>query len=162
MTNKTGKVNANRPIGKGSDSRPHGTKWKTGVHGVLKPEMVKKLASQAMTLAEIGYFHGCSKENIHYAINADSELLQAWNEGLTQAIEKATSCLMRNIEKDNTLAAMFLLKYKHLPGEKGWCEQQHKEKEVDPDHSPRVEIFLPHNFRNDPPNGFSVKDGSED
>ena len=147
MTRRTGKLNANKLIGTGQDEREHGTRYKTGVKGVLNPDMVLKLASQGMGLTEIGYYYGCTKSNICHAIKSDEELSQAWNQGLSMAIEKATGCLMRNIENDNVLAAMFLLKCKHLIGEKGWLEQQYKEKNVDPELTPRVMIYLPENNR---------------
>ena len=164
MTRRIGKPTANRPIGNGQDEREHGTRYKTGVKGVLNPDMVRKLASQGMGLSEIGYYYGCTKSNICHAIKSDEDLSQAWNEGLSMAVEKATGCLMRNIENDNVLAAMFLLKCKHLIGEKGWLEQQYKEKIVDPDLAPRVMIYLPENNRdvvetdNDPT--FLVESGS--
>lgn len=147
MTKKYGKPTANKPIGDGPDERPHGTKWKTGVHGMLTPDMVRTLAAQGMSLSEIGYYYGCGKSNIHHAINKDDELLQAWNEGLSAAIEKATNCLMKNItENNNVLAAMFFLKCKSLPGDRGWLEEQHKRNDLNTD-APRVQIYLPDNSR---------------
>ena len=142
-----GKLNANRPLGDGPDERPHGTRWKTGVYRTLTPDMVRQLAGQGMGLAQIAYYYGCAKSTVHDAINHDEELLQAWNGGLSEAIEKATNCLMKNItENNNVLAAMFLLKCKHLPGERGWIEEQYKRDEAQIE-APRVQIFLPDNSR---------------
>lgn len=163
MTLKNGKMNSNKPIGDGPDFREHGTKWKTGVRGVLTPDAVRSYASKGMSLGEIAYFHGCTKMNICGAIKEDPDLQQAWNEGISAAIEKATNCLMRNIENDNVLAAMFLLKCKHLSGEKGWIEEQHKQKVVDSESSPRVMIYLPDNGRASiPEESFSIKNGCGD
>lgn len=167
MTLKRGKLNANKPIGDGPECREHGTKWKTGVHGVLTPDAVRSYAAKGMSLTEIAYFHGCTKMNICSAIKEDLDLQQAWNEGISEALEKATNCLMRNIENDNVLAAMFLLKCKHLTGERGWLEEQHKQKVVDAESAPRVNVYLPHNFRDSIPDtvseeSFSVKDGCGD
>ena len=166
MTRKTGKLNANKPIGEGPDCREHGTKYKTGVRGVLTPDAVRSYAAKGMSLGEIAYFHGCTKMNICGAIKEDLDLQQAWNEGISAAIEKATNCLLRNIENDNVLAAMFLLKCKHLSGEKGWLEEQHKQKIVDTESAPRVHIYLPGNGRDSIPDAvsedFLIKNGPGD
>lgn len=165
MTRKVGKLNANRPIGDGPDCREHGTKWKTGVRGVLTPDAVRSYAAKGMSLTEIAYFHGCTKVNICLALKEDPDLQQAWNEGISEAIEKATNCLMRNIENDNVLAAMFLLKCKHPAGEKGWLEEQHKQRITDAESAPRVNIYLPDNQRDSIPDdavsekAFSVNNG---
>ena len=156
----TGKLKSNKPVGPGPDCRPHGTRHKTGVAGVMNPDMVRKLAAQGMGLAEIGYFYGCGKSNIHHAIRSDEAIQQAWNEGLAQAIEKATSCLMKNItEHNNVLAAMFFLKCKHLTGEgeRGWVEEQHKKEQPD-NNLPRVSIYIPHNNRDAIPEDAIIED----
>lgn len=146
MTKRVGKLNANRPIGEGENCRTHGTKWKTGIKGVLSPDIIRKFASQGMTLTEIGYLCGCTKQNIHAALK-DEELNQAWCEGLAVFIEESTGCLLRNIRNDNTLSAMFALKCRHLPNERGWIEQQYREKTVDEESRPCVQVILPYNHR---------------
>ena len=114
---------------------------------MLTPDAVRSYAAKGMNLSEIGYFHGCSKVNICVAIKEDPDLQQAWNEGISEAIEKATNCLMRNIENDNVIAAMFLLKCKHLTGERGWLEEQHKQRITDAESAQRVTVYIPHNGR---------------
>ena len=168
MTRKTGKPTANKPIGTGIDQRPHGTKWKTGARGVLTPAVVREFASYGMSLKAIGYLVGCSKQNIHEAIRDDPELQQAWCEGVADLLYRAGKCISANVDKGNWIPALATLKSKSIPGEKGWIEEQYKEKTIDLESMPRVQIVLPHNFRdaiddevidND---SFSVSNGSAD
>ena len=168
MTRKTGKLTANKPIGTGIDQRPHGTKWKTGARGVLTPAVVREFASYGMSLKAIGYLVGCSAQNIHECIKTDPEIQQAWCEGVADLLYRAGKCISTHIDKDNWIPALATLKSKSIPGEKGWIEEQYREKTIDLESIPRVKIVLPHNFRdaiddevvdND---SFSIKDGSAD
>lgn len=163
-----GKLNANRPLGNGPECREHGTRWRTGAIGVLTPDAVRQFAAQGMTLTQIGYLVGCTKSHIHGALK-DPELNQAWCEGLASFIEESTGCLLHNIREKNVLSAMFALKCRHLPGEKGWLEEQYQQKVVDEENQPRVSIYLPYNGRDPAPSeliseeeSFSVQSGSGD
>lgn len=168
MTRKAGKLTANKPIGTGADEREHGTKWKTGARGVLTPDVVREFAGYGMSLAAIGYLVGCSKQNIHQAIKDDPDLQQAWCEGIAQLLLKAGKCISYNCENNNIIAGIFTAKSKHIPGERGWIEEQYEDKKIDPESMQRVTIFLPENNRDSPNNdkdivdngSFSVNNGS--
>ena len=167
MTKKSaalgGKLNANRPLGTGPECREHGTRWKTGARGVLSPDTVRRFASQGMTLEQIGYLIGVSKQNIWAALK-DEELNQAWCEGIAVLNYEASGCLLRSIRNDNVLSAMFVSKCRPLPGEKGWLEEQYRQKLVDDADRPRVTIYLPENGRAPviDTEDFSVNSGSGD
>lgn len=163
-----GRLNANRPLGNGPECREHGTRWRTGAIGVLTADAVRQFAAQGMTLTQIGYLVGCTKSHIHGALK-DPELNQAWCEGLASFIHESTGCLLNNIRDGNVLSAMFALKCRHLPNEKGWLEEQYQQKVVDEENQPRVSIYLPHNGRDPAPadliseeESFSVQHGCGD
>ena len=156
MTRKTGKLYANKPIGNGPEERDHGTRYKTGARGVLTPDVVREFASYGMSLEAIGYLIGCSKQNIHEAIKNDPELQQAMCEGVAQLLLKAGKCISHNLDNNNLIAGMFVKKTKHMPGEKGWIEEQYQEKKLDTDSMPRVTIYLPDNKRGSPDNDDEV------
>lgn len=160
MIEGSGKLNANKPIGDGPDCREHGTKWKTGARGVLSPDVIREFAGYGMTIPAIGYYLGCSKQNIYDAINNDDSLSQAWCEGVAQLLYKAGKCVSSKIDNDETLSAMFTLKCKHIPGEKGWIEEQYLKEQPD-NNAPKVAIYIPWNERDPlPEDSFLVNDGS--
>ena len=158
MTRKTGKLNANKPIGTGIDQREHGTRYKTGARGVLTPDVVREFSSYGMSLKAIGYLIGCSKQNIHEAIRDDADLQQAWCEGVADLLYRAGKCISANVDKGNWVPALATLKSKSIPGEKGWIEEQYQDKKLDADSMPRVTIYLPDNGRNLPDNDNEVTD----
>ena len=150
MIEGTGKLNANKKIGDGPDCREHGTKWKTGARGVLTPDVVRELAGYGMTVPAIGYYLGCSKQNIYDAIADDEELNQAWCEGIAQLLYKAGKNISSKIESGDSLLSMFTVKCKRLPGEEGWVEQQYR-KDAPDNNQHTVHIYLPSNGRDEPP-----------
>lgn len=149
MSKKIGKLNANKPIGEGLDCREHGTKWKAGARGVLTPDAVREFAALGMSIPAIGYFLGCTKQNIYGALKEDEALNQAWCEGVAELLYKAGQCISRKIDNDDTVASLFTLKCKHIPGETGWIEEQYKKEQPTTDF-PRVNIYIPSNNRDLP------------
>lgn len=150
MTKKAGKLNANKPLGEGPDCREHGTKWKTGVHGMLTPDIVRKFAAKGMSVEQIGYLHGCTPQNIRHAIVHDEELKQAWCEGLSRLMDKATNVIDHHLNENNLLAAMYVTKCIRLPGEKGWIEQQYIRDDNSNGNQIEVKVYLPDNNREKP------------
>ena len=154
----TGKANANKTAEEG---REHGTRWKTGARGVLTPALVREYAALGMTLTSIAYLVGCSKQNIQAALK-DEALNQAFCEGSAELQYRAGACIARKIDNDELVPAMFALKCKPVPGERGWCEEQFKKPEPD-NNLPRVQVFVPWNGRDPLPEdaiSFSDNDGS--
>jgi len=164
MTRKAGKLKANKPIGNGQDERPHGTRWKTGLRGVINADIVREFASNGIGFEVIGFLCGCTRQNIYNVLRRDEDLMQAWSEGIACYIARCSYNVADNVDDGNLLASMFGLKCVHLPNEKGWIEQQYREKTVDIDSLPKVTIFLPENHRNSTENdsddeSFSVNNG---
>jgi len=158
VTLKSGKLKANKPIGTGPDEREHGTRWATGVRGLINADIVRQFASIGMSMPAIGYLCGCTKQNIYTTIIKDEELNQAWCEGISLLIAKAGSSLDRKLDSDDSLMTLFTLKCSHLPGEKGWIEEQYVKDSVNPNTAPIVNVYLPDNNRD---NTFYGKDGNE-
>lgn len=161
--NGTGKLKANKPIGDGPDCREHGTRWKTGARGVLTPALVREYASLGMSLTAIAYLLGCTKQNVQAAMKDDA-LNQALCEGAAELQYKASSCIARRIDNDEWVPAIFVLKCKPIPGEKGWIEEQYRKEEPNAD-NPKVRVFVPWNGRDPLPEdaiSFSDNDGSLD
>ena len=119
------------------------SKWQ-GATGLMKPEMVYKYAKQGLTLTEIGNFYGCGKSNVSQIINNNPELKAAWDKGHGELLLEYTGQLKkRAMESD--LMLMFALKTQC-----GYCEEQHKiGKELNKDNQPKINIYLPHNGRDD-------------
>ena len=119
------------------------SKWQ-GATGLMKPEMVYKYAKQGLTLTEIGNFYGCGKSNVSQIINNNPELKAAWDKGHGELLVEYTGQLKkRAMESD--LMLMFALKTQC-----GYCEEQHKiGKELNKDNQPKINIYLPHNGRDD-------------
>ncbi len=117
--------------------------WK-GIHGMLTPELVRKYASQGMTLKEIAKLYGCTRENISHSLASDDELKEAWELGHTELLIEYTAQLKKRAFENDTLL-MFALKTQC-----GYVEQQYVVgKDLEKKDIPRVNIYLPHNNRDD-------------
>ena len=115
--------------------------WK-GIHGILTPELVKKYASQGMTLTEISKLFGCTMANISHAIETNDELKEAWELGHAELLVEYTGHLKKRAFENDTML-MFALKTQC-----GYCEEQYKiGKELDKKDAPVVHIYLPDNQR---------------
>lgn len=118
--------------------------WR-GIHGLLTPEIVKKYASQGLTLKEIAKLYDCGAPNIHHAIHNDEELCAAWEQGHLELLVEYTGHLKKRAFENDTLL-MFALKTQC-----GYVEQQYLVgKQLDVEKLPRVQIFLPDNGRDIP------------
>jgi hypothetical protein len=133
---------ANRKVGAGKNEREHGTRYRTGVHGLLTVELVRKYAAQGMSLKEIGNLIGCTGANIGDAIRKDNDLKAAWEQGHAGLVEKLTSSLMRQVEKDSIIAVIFALKSRC-----GWVEFEKVMNRQDEANRPAVTVYIPHNSR---------------
>lgn len=117
--------------------------WR-GIHGILTPELVKKYASQGMTLTEISKLFGCTMANISHAIETNDELKEAWELGHAELLVEYTGQLKKRAFENDTML-MFALKTQC-----GYVEQQYVVgKDLDKKEAPRVNIYLPHNNRDD-------------
>ena len=117
--------------------------WR-GIHGMLTPELVKKYASQGMTLKEIAKLYGCTRENISHSLASDDELKEAWEVGHTELLIEYTAQLKKRAFENDTLL-MFALKTQC-----GCVEQQYVVgKDLEKKDIHRVNIYLPHNNRDD-------------
>jgi len=117
--------------------------WR-GIHGMLTPELVKKYASQGMTLKEIAKLYGCTRENISHSLATDDELKEAWEVGHAELLIEYTAQLKKRAFENDTLL-MFALKCQC-----GYVEQQYiVGKDLEKKDAPRINIFLPHNDRDD-------------
>ncbi len=111
---------------------------------MLTPELVKKYASQGMTLKEIAKLYGCTRENISHSLASDEELKEAWEVGHTELLIEYTAQLKKRAFENDTLL-MFALKTQC-----NYCEEQYKVgKDLEKKDAPRINIFLPHNNRDD-------------
>lgn len=115
--------------------------WK-GIHGMLTPELVRKYASQGMTLKEIAKLYGCTRENISHSLASDDELKEAWEVGHTELLIEYTAQLKKRAFENDTLL-MFALKCQC-----GYCEEQYKVgKQLEIEKPPSVNVYLPNNNR---------------
>ncbi len=117
--------------------------WR-GIHGMLTPELVKKYASQGMTLKEIAKLYGCTRENISHSLASDDELKEAWEVGHTELLIEYTAQLKKRAFENDTLL-MFALKTQC-----GYVEQQYVVgKDLEKKDIPSVRIYLPSNGRDE-------------
>jgi hypothetical protein len=139
----TGKPAANRTKAEG---REHGTRHKTGVPQLLTPELVRSYSAKGFNMPQIADLIGCFRNSVRNAIVTDDELKDAWKQGQAELLEKTTSSLMNLLDSNNLVATLFTLKAKF-----GWVEEQYKLNKPDLTNSPRVNIYLPHNDRDNNP-----------
>ncbi len=117
--------------------------WK-GIHGMLTPELVRTYAHQGLTLKEISRLYGCTVPNISHAIETNDELKAAWEQGHAELLVEYTGHLKKRAFVNDTLL-MFALKTQC-----NYCEEQYKVgKDLEKKDAPRINIFLPHNNRDD-------------
>lgn len=118
--------------------------WK-GIHGILTPEIVRKYATQGMSLTEIAKLYGCAISNISHAIESQDELKEAWEQGHAELLIEYTGHLKKRAFENDTLL-MFALKTQC-----GYCEEQYKVgKQLEVEKPAMIQIYLPDNNRDVP------------
>lgn len=81
-----------------------------GVKLVLDPALVKKYASQGMTLKQIAESLGVSDRTLKSRKAEDEELQNAWLEGRAKGIQVVVNALFKKAKEGNVVAQIFYLK----------------------------------------------------
>ncbi|TVR66948.1 MAG: hypothetical protein EA420_01130 [Candidatus Competibacteraceae bacterium] len=116
-----------------------------GWREVIDPADLQAMATAGMTPAQVAAYYGMSRQNLCALLKNHPELDLAFKTGLNKVMIKATRVLMSKLEKEDVLAAMFLLKCRG-----GWVEEQHRREKLVID-APRPVIYLPSNGRDPAP-----------
>ena len=114
-----------------------------GIAQMINAKDLEAMAAIGMTPAEVGNFYGCSQQNIVNILKKNPHLKNAFDTGVNRILVKAAKVLIKKLDNDDTLSALFILKCKGR-----WVEEQYrKEKEVAD--IPKIHVYLPHNRRDE-------------
>ena len=105
---------------------------------------VKQMASQGMSRGQIGAYFGITGQRVGQLIKENPDLEEAFESGLAVGINRASNKLMELIDAGNIVAILFFLKCQGK-----WMEQQYVKEKLDESTLPKVNIYIPHNSRDD-------------
>ncbi len=112
-----------------------------GTAQMVNVEDLQAMATAGMTPAQIATYYGLTRQGLVKLVEKNSELKDAFHDGLHHVLVKCVRVLMDKLDKGDTFAAIYLLNNRF-----GWCEEKYrKEKEVID--MPQVTVYLPDNQR---------------
>lgn len=113
----------------------------TGIESIMTADEIREMACGGMSRQQVADYYGITVRRLNQIFRQRNEFLAAFNTGLAQGIKVATQELMNRIKEGNIIATIFYLKARG-----GWIEQQYVKEKPESD-SPKVQIFLPDNGR---------------
>lgn len=123
-----------------------------GIASIVDTQTLQSMAAVGMTPAQIAEYYGLTRQGMVKVINNNPELKEAFDKGLPHVLIKAAGVVIHHMEQKNLLAAMYILNNRG-----GWKEAKYDKEKPDAD-IPRIQIYLPENFRDSPDNETIIEE----